>query len=535
MAAPATASLARGAAITTVATALSRVTGFVRVMVVAGAMGTTFLANTYQTANTVPNIVFELLAAGVLTSVFVPTFVEYLARGRREEGWEAANALASVALVALVALAAVLALAAPLVMKLLTLGVERPGLRAREIELGTSFLRLFSPQVALYGAGMIMTGALHAHRLFALAALAPIFNNVVVIGVYVTYALMRGDRVPNIAGTTSTETWVLGAGTTLGVAAMTVCLLPQLVRLGWRFRWRFDLQHPAVRKGARLGAWALGYVGGYQAGLIVVLLLANRVEGGVAAYQWAYTFFYLPHALFAVPVFNVLFTAMSEHAARDEEHDFLERMRDGLGMLAFILVPIAAGLLALAEPLTRVTLEYGVMTGAGSRLVARVLTAFAIGLPAYSTFLVFTRAFYARGDTKTPTVINAITVALASILGAALFMTSSQQWSVAGLALGHSVAFAVGTVILGRSFARRTGAVGGTKLNAAVLRALISGGLALAAMLAGETLLAGEDRRAAVIELVVVGAGGFGVYAALNAWMHSPELRKVLEIMRGRR
>ena len=86
-------SLARGAAIITVATALSRITGFVRVMVVAAAMGTTFLANTYQTANTAPNVVFELVAAGVLTSVFVPTFVDYLVRGRQDEGWQAANAL----------------------------------------------------------------------------------------------------------------------------------------------------------------------------------------------------------------------------------------------------------------------------------------------------------------------------------------------------------------------------------------------------------------------------------------------------------
>src|SRR3712207_6840382 len=94
-------SLGRGALIITVATGVSRVTGFIRVVVVAAAMGTTFLANTYQTANTAPNVVFELVAAGVLTSVFVPTFVDYLVRGEREKGWDAANALASVALAAL--------------------------------------------------------------------------------------------------------------------------------------------------------------------------------------------------------------------------------------------------------------------------------------------------------------------------------------------------------------------------------------------------------------------------------------------------
>ena len=145
--------------------------------------------------------------------------------------------------------------------------------------------------------------------------------------------------------------------------------------------------------------WALGYAGGYQAGLVIVLILANKVEGGVAAYQWAYTFFYLPHALFGVPIFSVLFTAMAEHVARDELPGVVDRLRDGVGMLAFILFPLAAALAVLSGPLTTMTLQYGVMTEEGAALVGRVLTAFAIGLPTYSAFLVFTRVFYALGET----------------------------------------------------------------------------------------------------------------------------------------
>src|SRR5918999_4335737 len=123
------ASLARGAAVISIATAVSRLTGFLRVVVVAGALGRTYLANTYQSANTAPNLVFELMAAGVLTSVFVPTFVEHLISGQRADSWRAANALTSVALVALSLLAAILALCAPVVMRLLTVGVEEPSLR----------------------------------------------------------------------------------------------------------------------------------------------------------------------------------------------------------------------------------------------------------------------------------------------------------------------------------------------------------------------------------------------------------------------
>ena len=523
-------SLARGAAATTIATAISRVTGFIRVIVVAAAMGTTFLANTYQTANTAPNVLFELVAAGVLTSVFVPTFVDYLVKDERDEGWAAANALTAVALIGLVVLAVLLALGAPLVMRALTLGVENDRLRADEIALGSTFLRLFAPQIVFYGVGMIMTGALHAHRRFALPAIAPIFNNAVVIVVYVTYALMRGSRAPSVAGITTAETWVLGAGTTLGVVAMTVCLMPQLRRLGWRFRLSVDPSHPAVRRGARLGVWALGYAGGYQAGLIVVLLLANRVEGGVAAYQWAYTFFYLPHALFGVPIFNVLFTAMSEHAARDEIEGAIARLRDSLAMLAFILIPIAAVLLVTAEVLAQLTLRYGVMTEAGSDLVGRVLQAFAVGLPSYSAFLVFTRAFYAIGDTKTPALINAGTVVVASAAGAAFFFLAEPGWEVPGLALGHSLGFFLGTAVLARTFARRAGAGGGTRVASAIVRSLAVGLAAGAAMFLIARIFETGSNAQALVALAVTTLAGAVVYVGGMVALKAPELRRLLRL-----
>ncbi|MGH2791813.1 MAG: murein biosynthesis integral membrane protein MurJ [Actinomycetota bacterium] len=524
-------SLARGAAVITVATAVSRLTGFVRVVVVAAAMGTTFLANTYQTANTAPNVVFELVAAGVLTSVFVPTFVDYLVKGEREEGWRAANALTTVALVALVAIAAVVALLAEPIMRLLTLGVDDPSLRTQQIALGATFLRLFTPQIVFYGAGMIMTAALHANRKFALAAVAPIFNNLVVIGVYVAYAVIRGDRPPTVEGITSTETLVLGLGTSLGVVAMTVCLIPQLVKLGWHFRFRWEPRHPAVRKAGKLGVWALGYAGGYQAGLIVVLMLANGVEGGVAAYQWAYTFFYMPHALFAVAIFNVLFPAMSEHVARGEAEGLLERLRDGLGMLAFILLPTAALMLAGAQPIAQLTLQYGVMTESGARLVARVLAAFVVGLPTYSAFLVATRAYYALGDTKTPTLVNAGAVVVASALGAGLFFAAGDAWAVPALALSHSVAFAFGAVALLVLLSRRVGRVGTPELARSLWRSISVSLLALAAMGAIAYALPESTKVEALVSFAAIVVTGGAIYIGLMAKLRAPELRRFASLV----
>jgi putative peptidoglycan lipid II flippase len=528
-------SLARGAAFISFVTAISRVTGFVRVVVVAAAMGTTFLANTYQTANTIPNVVFELVAAGVLTSIFVPTFVDYLVKGDREGTWDAANALSSVALVGLLGLSVLIALAAPLLMRLLTLGVGDDALRADEIELGTTFLRLFAPQVVFYGAGMIMTAALHAHRHFVLPAVAPIFNNVVVIIVYLTYALMRGNEGPSVEGVSGAETLVLGLGTSLGVVAMTVCLVPRLGRLGWRFRWRFDISHPAVRKGARVGAWALGYAGGYQAGLIVVLLLANRVEGGVAAYQWAYTFFYLPHALFGVPVFHVLFPAMAEDASRGEMETLALRLREGIGMLTFILVPVAALMVAAADPLAQVTLQYGAMTEAGASLTGRVIGSFAIGLPTYSVFLVLTRACYALGDARAPALVNAACVVVASVLGAALFALFTDEWSVGGLAGAHSIAFAAGAWALAAWLRRTIGTAGRTELVACVVRSALVGGLALMAMAGVNEWLPRESLISSALALAATTVVGGVIYAGVMHYLDAPELARLIALVKRSR
>jgi putative peptidoglycan lipid II flippase len=302
--------------------------------------------------------------------------------------------------------------------------------------------------------------------------------------------------------------------------------------LGWRFRFDLDLSHPAVRRGARLGVWALGYAGGYQAGLIVVLLLANKVEGGVAAYQWAYTFFYLPHALFALPLFHVLFTAMSEHIARDEPTEFLGRLRGGLAMLGFLLLPLSAFLLVAAEPLTRLTLEYGVMTDAGARQVAVVLIAFVVGLPTYSTFLVFTRAFYAFGEVKLPALINAASVAMASAFGAVFFFLLPGRDAVAGLALGHSVGFALGAALIARAFSRRW-APPADDLARSLRRSAVVTLVALGAMAGVEMLLPSQSKVGLAVTLMATALTGGAVYLVGMKLTGAPELRRLRSLLPG--
>ena len=141
------------------------------------------------------------------------------------------------------------------------------------------FLRWFMPQIVFYGVGAVAIGLLQAHRRFAPPMFAPILNNLVVIGTFFAYAIVRGDRPPQVVGITTAEQTVLAVGTTLGVVAMTVALWPSLRSLGYRLHLRFDWRHEAVRHLVRLATWVVLYVAANQLAYVLIIVLNNRFDG----------------------------------------------------------------------------------------------------------------------------------------------------------------------------------------------------------------------------------------------------------------
>jgi putative peptidoglycan lipid II flippase len=174
---------------------VSRLTGFVRVLAVGAALGTTFLGNTYQSSNLVSNLLFELLAAGILSAPLVAPFVALFHRGRTEEVERLAGTLLGLSVAILGALALVLAVAGHQVMRVLTAGVDDPAVRAAEIRLGAFFLWFFLPQVVLYAVGAVASAVLNARQQFAAAAFAPVANNVVVTATMVAFMVLDRKSV----------------------------------------------------------------------------------------------------------------------------------------------------------------------------------------------------------------------------------------------------------------------------------------------------------------------------------------------------
>lgn len=507
----------RSTALVGLGTALSRVTGFVRLAALAYAIGFTRLTDTYNLANTTPNIVYELLLGGVLSAPLVRVFVDHL----EDEDDEATSAVVTMAAVALTVLTVMGILLAPWIVRLYTLRVEGADAAAQE-DVAATLLRFLMPQMLFYGLTALGTALLNARRSFAAPAFAPVVNNLIVAGVF--FAL------PTIAAGTPSLGQVrddfglmllLGLAPTAGIVAMTVALWPALRRAGVRLRPVFSLRHPAVAAVLRLSGWTVGYAATNQAALWTILVLANDQAGGVAAYQGAFVFFQLPHGLFTVSLMTTLGPDLASATRRGDLAAFRERFQFGLRLLILVVLPAVVGYLLLARPVVAALLQRGALSGEATELTGDVLQAFAVGLLPFSVYLYALRGFVVGlRDTRTPFVINAVENVLNIVFALAL----EPALGVQGLALGYSLAYTVAAVIALVMLGRRVGGLGMRTLTPSVLRmAGAAAALAVAVAVVGSSIGA-ELGSGAVTRTIVGVAVGATVYAGVLLLLRAPEL-----------
>jgi putative peptidoglycan lipid II flippase len=519
----------RDTAVMSVGTAISRLTGFLRLAAMVYAIGITesWLSTAYNVANTTPNIVYELVLGGILTSVVVPVLVEWLDLRGRDEAWDVARRLFTFALVTLSVVAVVAIVFAPLIADLYTSGV--PATDREEVhELATFFLRWFMPQIVFYGIGAIAIGLLNAHRRFAAPMFAPILNNVIVIATFVVYVLLRPDGASGAVATTL-QKYVLAIGTTAGVVGMTIVLWPSLRALGFRFAWVTGWRHEAVRKIASLAKWVLVYVAANQIGFLVVIVLANRDSPRYPVYAAAFILFQLPHAIFVVSIFTALLPAMSGRWAAGDVAGFRNQLAQGIRATAAVVIAAALGFIVLARPIVALLLEHGVVEQRSGRLVADVLVAFAIGLFPFSAFQLLLRASYAMQDTRTPAIVN-IGALVVNVVANLVFFFGFDL-GVQGLALGHATSYVFASIVLLVLVRRRLGGIEGRRIVTGLSRtfvaaALTAGAAWLVARFAGEVIGTETlvDQSIQVLGAVVV---GMVVYLVAAAILHIDEVAMV--------
>ncbi len=513
-------------------TVLSRLTGVVRLAAMAAALGIaeTRLTDTYNIANSVPNVIYELVLGGVVTAVFVPFFVELLGKEERDRAWEVMCAILNISLLALSAIAAAGVLAAPWIAGFYASRLEGPDVGAQQ-EAIEFLLRFFIPQVVLYGLFFILAGMLNAHKRFGPPHFTQIVNNLVLIAVFVWFRATYGTVTLHSA--TTTHLLILGAGTTLSVAPMGVGLIPFIRKLGG-YRWTIRAEHPAIRTLARSSVAVVGFVMANQVGYVVIQWIANGQQGGFSAYVSAFTFFLLPIGLFVWPLTTALMPSMSEHAVNGRWDAFATQLSTGIRATIFLLVPASVGFFLLAEPMVRVLLQHGVATAASTELVAGVLRLLVSGLVPFALFQLFVRASYAQKDTRKPFVVNCLVIAVNTAVNVPMFALLGAR----GLGAGMAIAYTLGAVVQGRMVARSAGGWELASIADGALRTVAAAagmGVCVWGALTGLGHLFGDGAGAAAVEVAVGVAVGGLTFLALARALKVNELSYVVGLFKPTR
>ena len=424
------------------------------VLAIAAILGTTYLGNTFTSSNYVSNVLFELLAAGALSAVLVPTLVDLLDRSEEREAERLAGSVLGIALIVLGAVTVVGVVAAPWLAHLLASGVGNPSIAAQQESLATFLLRFFVPQVLLYAIGTVAIAVLYAKRRFVVTAVAPIGNTILIVaGLVMFRVLTGGDTGLDLS---LTEKLTLALSGTLGVAAFVAVPSVALHRKGFRLRPRLGRGDPEVNRLLRLSGWAI--LQHAQIGLLLgaAIVLGNSVEGGTVAYQVAWVFFLAPYGVIAQPIHTAIHNELSLDAARNDYAAFARSLRWALDAMAMLIVPVSAAMIALARPGMTV-FAFGEAAENGVDLLAAGVASLAIGLFAYGVFLTFARAYYALGDSRTPAVVALVTgVGGVVAMGVGVLLTEGAA-RVAALGIGHTIAYTAGALVLGVGLSRRTG------------------------------------------------------------------------------
>lgn len=471
--APAAARIAGAAALITVLTVISRIAGFGRTFVFLHAVGDAGLANIYNAANTIPNIIFELVAGGALASLVVPLLAGSVAAGDTARANAVASALLTWVLTLLVPLALVVALAAGPIASLL------PGVPVEHQEVAARMLRIFAPQLPLYGVGIVLTGVLQAHHRFAWPVIAPLLSSVTVMGAYLAYAVADGART-DFAGLTRTGELILSVGTTFGVVVLALCLLIPLGRLHLRLRPRYGFPGDEGRRALRLG-WAGAVTVGAQQ-VMVAVVIALAVGGPLTRYNAAQTVFLLPWAVLAVPLATAVYPTLAA-AAEHGDDDGYARALSGTARSVVLLACLGgAALAALAGPAAYLV---------GTRGAAPGIVGFAPGLLGYALFALLSRALYARGATAVAAACTAAGWGIAALAAIALTRALTGGEAVFALGLANALGMTAIGLLLVLAVRRNAGVRSLTGLGRTTVVGILA---AVVAALAGWAAVAGTGR-----------------------------------------
>jgi putative peptidoglycan lipid II flippase len=514
--------LARSTAFFSFATGLSRVLGLVREVVAASYFGVSGAMSAFTIAFQVPNLMRALFADSALQGAFVPVFTELLEKGERREAFRVASSLFLLILLVLGTITALFVLLAGPIMSVFAPGFDdQPALRDLTVHLS----QLMFPIVLLLALSGVVVGMLNSFEHFSVPALAPVAWNVVIIGALVglTPLLAEDDEI-----------YAYAVGVLLGTALQFALPLPWLRGRGGRFSLALDWRNPHVRRVLKLMLPVTIALGLINLSLLINSLFGTLVsEQAPAAIDKAFRIYQLPQGLFSISIATILFPTLSRLATRGARDDLRRTMGNGVRQICLLLIPSAALMAVLSEPITRLVYQRGAFDAQATDLVATAMVWWSISLPFQGVSLLFSRTFFSLQRPWATTALSGVNLLVNAGVAAALY----EPFGVAGIVIGTVVGTVVMCVSQGLMLRGEMGGVEGAETLTAALRML-----AAAALLAGVAygswygLDAGLGRSLAG-QVASVGTGiaaGLGAYAAVVWALGIPEARQIRALLPSR-
>ncbi len=517
--------IARSSAVMAVGTFGSRITGFLRTIAQSYALGFLGIAAAYNLSNTLPNAVYNLALGGILTSVIVPLIVNATKRDGGRSGYDQRMftlitiALAGITLVAEAAVVPIVHLYA---------GSKISHAHAT-LHLAVIFALFFIPQIFFYGISSLIGAILNSRGSFAAPMWTPIVNNVVVIGVLGLYVAMAGLR-KSPATISGHEVALLGLGTTLGIVAQTVALVPALRRVGFRWHPRTDFHRAEVAEIGRMAGWMFGYVATTQISLLVATKLATDAsQMGITDYNYAWLLFQLPYAVVGISVITALLPRMSAHASERRYRLVRQDFSTGIRLAASIVVPCSLVLAVLGPALAELFFAHGATSVSQARYMGLVFAVFCLGLLPYMLFQLQLRVFYALHDSKTPAIIGLVAMVVNIVANVIALDSLPASRVVAGLGVGFGLANLVGSVLAWSILSRRLHGLDGYRIGRSLVR--MHAAAIPAALLA--MIVAILTSNSAVV--VIIGGGlATGMYFMFARALRIDELASLRRTVLGR-
>ncbi len=451
----------RNSALMASGTILSRITGVLRDTMVAAAIGSFLLADAYALGNSLPNIIYILIVGGALNAVFIPQLIRRM-RSDADGGDGYADRLLTATAVILLGLSIVAMLSAPWIVRL----YSSAELSDSDVELATAFARFCLPQIFFYGIYTMFAQVLNSRLRFGAPMFAPIINNLVMIIVAVSFIVVVGTSVTSGTITDTQVAW-LGIGTTVGVVAQALVLVPFLLRAGYRWRLRFDWRGHGLGKAGTMAGWTIGLVLVNQLGFLIIARLATEanaiaaasdsVVGGLATYQRAFLVFMMPQSVITISLVTALLPRMSAAAANGKIGRVAGYVAEGTRTIAVFIIPAVAGLILFGPMIGNLLFGYGQNVGEPATYTGVVVAVFALGLLPFSIFYMLLRGWYSLEDTRTPFFMTVVYNLVAIPLTIALFAIAPNNLKVAALALAYGLAYWVTTALAWFVLRRRVG------------------------------------------------------------------------------